>query len=63
MLRTPLTAALRFTRVVLITLFSYADFDTVEQMVMGLQLDLAEDFEAIMEALESAREAFVFILE
>ena len=42
---------------------SGADFDTLDQMVLGMQLDMAEDFEAIVEALEGARETLVFILE
>ena len=37
--------------------------DNCYSMLLDLQLDMAEDFEAIMEALESAREALVFILE
>ena len=32
-------------------------------MIVGLQLDMADDFEALMEAMETAREALVFILE
>ncbi|GAX81813.1 hypothetical protein CEUSTIGMA_g9241.t1 [Chlamydomonas eustigma] len=40
-----------------------ADFDTLEQMVLGLQLDLALDFEGVVEALAEARDALVYILE
>ena len=32
-------------------------------MVVGLDLDMAVDFESIKEAVESAREALIFILE
>ena len=40
-----------------------ADFSTVDQLVLGLNLDTAMDFEAMIEALEGARDALLDILE